>query len=537
MKFTLRLFAIGMILSSTLIAQNLNVTFRSQLQYPGETLANICGYVDAQGNEYALVGASKGLSIVKVTNPSSPVKVIQISGPDNLWKEIKVRGKYAYVTSEGGGGLQIVNLTSLPNAAGIVSKYWTGDGAIAGQLNKIHSLHIDNNFVYLYGSNLFSGGPVVADISDPWNPTYVGNYQNSTSAYVHDGYVRNDTLYAAHVYDGFYSIVDFSDKSNPIELASQDTPTKFTHNTWLSTNSKILFTTDENSSSYLTSYDITNLNNIQELDRIQATPGSGSIVHNTHIIKVAGNDYAVTSWYKDGFTIADAGRPQNLIQVGNYDSYPSGSGSGFEGAWGVFPYLPSGTIVVSNIHEGLFVFTPTYKRACYLEGIVTDSITGAPINGAAIQILSTSVSETSKLTGEYATGYANSGTYTALYSKTGYISRNITINLVAGQVLTRNVKLAKIGTGIKDGIVFNALLSAYPNPFTNEITIQYDLNEGNYSSTIQVYDITGKVVEQLNLNENKGIVVLNPKINAGIYFVRIINIAGASAPIKIVKLK
>jgi len=104
-----------------MFAQNMNVTFRAQLQYPNETLANICGYVDSLGNEYALVGAQKGMSIVDVTNPSAPVNLVQIPGPDNLWKEIKVRGKYAYVTSEGGQGLQIINLSSLLNVAGIIT--------------------------------------------------------------------------------------------------------------------------------------------------------------------------------------------------------------------------------------------------------------------------------------------------------------------------------------------------------------------------------------------------------------------------------
>ena len=229
------------------IAQNTNVALQSQLSYPNQTCANICGYVDLSGNEYALVGASLGMSIVNVTNPANPFEVIQIPGPNNLWKEIKVRGNYAYVTSEGGGGLQIVNLSSLPNASGIIYHNWTGDGTITGQLNTIHALHIDGDFVYLYGSNLFNGGAIAANLTDPWNPTFVGEYQvgAGNSAYVHDGFVRNDTLYAGHIYSGYFSVVDFTNKANPIELVNQFTPNNFTHNTWLSTNSKILFTTDE----------------------------------------------------------------------------------------------------------------------------------------------------------------------------------------------------------------------------------------------------------------------------------------------------
>ena len=44
--------------------------FRGQLTY-GVTneLANIGGYVDSTGREYALVGCQTGLSIVDVTNP------------------------------------------------------------------------------------------------------------------------------------------------------------------------------------------------------------------------------------------------------------------------------------------------------------------------------------------------------------------------------------------------------------------------------------------------------------------------------------
>lgn len=447
------------LITTSSFAQNLNVVLRSQLTYPGKTCANICGYVDASGNEYALVGVADGMSIVDVTNPAVPVEVKKIPNVDNLWKEIKVYGDYAYVTTEGGGGLQIVNMSSLPNASGVVYQNWTGDGVIAGQLNTIHALHIDGNFAYLYGSNLFNGGAIAVDLTDPWNPTYAGKYQVGVGnqAYVHDGYARNDTLYAGHIYAGYFTVVDFTNKAAPVELAVQYTPNNFTHNTWLSANSKILFTTDEVDNSYLTSYDISNLSNIVELDRIQSNPGSQSIVHNTHIINVAGNDYAVTSWYKDGFTIVDAGRPNNLVQVGNYDTYAA-SGGGFEGTWGVYPYLPSGTIVVSNMEDGLFVFTPTYVRACYLEGVVTDSVTGLPINGATIQINTTSVSDNSNITGNYATGLPSpGGTYSVTYSKAGYISKTITgISLSAGIVTNRNVALAPLQTYTISGQVVKA---------------------------------------------------------------------------------
>ncbi len=467
-------------------AQDLNVTFRAQLTYPGQTCANILGYVDSLNNEYALVGASVGLSIVDVTNPNTPTQVFQHVGPTGssaLWQEIKTKGKYAYVTTEAGGGLQIFNLSSLPNTAGIAFRTYTGNGVIAGQLNSIHALHIDGNYCYLYGSNLFDGGAIVLDITDPWNPVYVGNYSmgvSSSDHYVHDGYVRNDTLYAGHIYTGRCSVVDFTNKSAPVELANFTTPNAFTHNTWLSQDSKTLFTTDEVDNSFLTSYDISDLGNITLLDKIQSNPGSNSMVHNTHIINVAGNDYAVTSWYKDGFTIVDAGRPQNLVQVGNYDTYP-GSGGGSVGNWGVYPFLPSGTIVVSNINEGLFVFTPNYVRACYLEGNIIDSITGLPINGALVEILTTTTNDNSDIGGDYKTGIPSpGGLYNVRYSKAGYNSKIITgLSFAAAMVTIQDVELSPISTFALTGQVIE-VGTGTPIPNAN---VQVSNSSFNFNTT------------------------------------------------------
>ena len=435
MKLFKLVFAFGLVtvFAKISIAQNLNVTFRSQLSYPGQTLANICGYVDSLGNEYALVGASMGMSIVDVTNPSAPVEIMQVPGFDSQWREIKVSGKYAYVTNQAGGGLQIVNLSSLPDTTGVVFQNWLGDGAIAGQLDDSHTLHIDGNFVYLYGSNLFNGGALVADISNPWTPTYVGNFEKPGAPYIHDGYVRNDTMYGCHIYQGFFTVVDFTNKSAPVELATQVTPNNFTHNSWLSTDSKTLFTTDEVDGSFVTAYNISNLASIVELDRIQSNPGSNSIGHNVHINQVLGNDYAVTSWYKDGFIIIDAGRPQNLVQVANYDTYVGGGG-GFAGDWGVYPNLPSGTIVVSNIGEGLFVFSPTYVRACYLEGIITDTSCGIPLFNVDISVAAAGISDSTDVAGNYRTGTPLPGTYSVTFSKSGYITQ-----IISGVVLTPGV--------------------------------------------------------------------------------------------------
>lgn len=413
------------------------MTFRSQLTYPGQELANIWGYADATGNEYALVGHTSGLSIVNVTDPDNPAQVQLVNGTWSYWREVRTWQNYAYVVTEGGTlGLQIINLSVLPGS--VTTKYWKGSGAINNLLNKAHSLQITDGYLYLNGTNLFGGRTIIVSLADPWNPVYMGVISGT---YVHDGYVRNDTLWACNIYQGYVSVFNVANKNSPQLINTQNTPNNFPHNTWLNSSGSVLFTTDEVSNSWLSSFDVSDVGNITLLDKVQVTPGSGSIVHNTHVH----NDYAVTSWYRDGVAVVDAARPDNLIVVGHYDTSPF-AGNGFNGCWGVYPYLPSGNILASDIEGGLFVLTPNYVRGCYLEGIVTDSLTGSPLSNALVQIVSTNVSENTKITGQYKTGLAAAGNYNVTFSRTGYISKTINVNLSNGVLTTLNVQLAPVGT-------------------------------------------------------------------------------------------
>ena len=72
----------------------------------------------------------------------------------------------------------------------------------------------------------------------------------------------SDVYKRQHIYPGFFAVVDVTNKANPLLLATQTTPTAFTHNTWLSDDHKTLFTTDENNYSFLGAFDISDLSNI-----------------------------------------------------------------------------------------------------------------------------------------------------------------------------------------------------------------------------------------------------------------------------------
>ncbi len=453
MKRIVLLLTICFFYSNFNTAQNYNLTLKSTVNWSGKYVANIWGFAK-NGKEYALVGVSNGMVVVDVTDANAPVIVKQLTDTiTSLWREIKTYGNYAFVTSEGSsptghGGVGIANLTNLPDTA-IPFKKYHGDAGILNKLKQSHALHVDTTkgYCYIYGATgLANGGAIALNLNvDPYNPQFAGM---QTTRYIHDGYIDNDTMYAGELLNGV-RIVNFANKSAPVSLATFQTPNSFCHNTWPSNNKDYLFTTDEKEASYLAAYDVSDIGNITELDKIQPTPGSGSIVHNTYI---KGN-HAITSWYRDGFTITDISRPGNLIQVARYDTYPEGAGNGFQGCWGVYPYLPSGNILVTNITnsaigEGsntgkLFVFTPDYKNACFLEGTVTDTFTNLQLNGVDVKINHTDPlnGTTTGISGSYATGQVTPGTVTVTYSKTGYVSKTISADLTAGGLTIKNVQL------------------------------------------------------------------------------------------------
>lgn len=470
-------------LSQTSFAQNSNMQLRSSITFPGQTLANICGWTSPDGKEYALVGASKGLVIVDITNPDAPVQIVQIPGPDNLWKEIKTYSHYAYVTSEGGGGVQIVDLNGLPSATLTYHNY-TGTGEIEGQMGAIHALHIDvtKGFLYTFGGN-FSHAMVHDLKADPYNPVYVGKFDQL--GYIHDGYADNDTLYSCHIYSGLLAIVDMRVKTAPVLLGTVQTPGKFTHNSWILSDRKHIFTTDETTPSFLTSYDISDPSDIKELDRFSIDNGNDSYGHNTHVI----NDYAVTSWYTGGVVITDMHRPANIVKVGHYDTWP-GTGATFDGCWGAFPYFPSGNIVASNIENPaqMFVVSPTYKRACYLEGIVRNGCNNQPLIDATVQIVGGEAPvEPTNNQGLLKTGQVTPGTYSVVISKSGYVSQTITVNLITAEVATFDITLQPLSSASVNGTVTDAVTNL---PLAGIPVTLYN--------SIQTYNLTSNVNGQFS---------------------------------------
>ncbi|MFN3939308.1 MAG: hypothetical protein ACK4IY_01895, partial [Chitinophagales bacterium] len=299
----------------------------------------------------------------------------------------------------------------------------------------------------LFGYNVVTGlkGVYIVDVSaDPMHPDFIDVYDD---IYFHDGFVRNDTLWVAEIYDGRFEIFDIADKSNFISLGYAGTPALTTHNCEPSADGKYLFTTDEFFTGYIGAFDISDFNDIKLLDKIKHGDVLQAVPPNVHIK----DNFLVASHYSEGVVIIDATRPETLVETGHFDTSPAGPDSFFEGAWEVYPYLSSGLLLVSDIQEGLFVLEPEYKRAAYLEGIAADAITFETKPNALVQIMGTDISDYTDLAGMFAMGTGVPGVYDIKISAEGCELKVFEdISLLAGETMVLNALLDCGSTAVSE---------------------------------------------------------------------------------------
>ncbi len=414
-----------------------------------EASNDIWGYVDQNGIEYAIMGTQNTTKVYSLEDPSNPIERASIPGAFTTWRDIKTFNNHAYVTTDQGGstdGLLIIDLNGAPEL--ITHTFWKpfiDFNSISGQLATCHNLYIDESgYCYLAGcGTIGEGGIIILDLNtDPKEPIVVGIEDEH---YSHDVYVKDNLMYCSEIYRGTITIYDISDRSNPTFVSNAPTSLDFTHNAWLSDDQTTVFTTDERGNAFVDAFDLSDLMDPKKIDSFQPieTKNRGVIPHNTHFI----DDYLVTSWYTDGVVITDVSDPSNMIKVGSYDTF-LGNDGGFSGCWGVYPWLPSGNIIASDINSGLYVLKPTYTRASRLEGKAIEQGTGIPISGVQVEILNARANEgNTDAAGDYKLGVTLDPTEATfknvVFSHPEYEILTLSTNLDNGGVTTLNVELTK----------------------------------------------------------------------------------------------
>ncbi len=323
------------------------------------------GYTSPSGREYAIMGLSHGAAFVEITDPANPQVLNIIPHTGSLWGDIKVHGAYAYVVNEGGGGLQVVDMTQIDN--GLVTLVNTV--TLNGVLNTTHNLAVDNDSarLYLCGSNAPTSGMVIFSVANPAAPQYLGSY---SGVYVHDAHVvtySNGPLAGRQIAycfvgDRGIDIVDVTNPSNTIRLSRTTySGLSYSHQGWVDVERQILFMDDELDEGNVVNVTTTRVFDVSEpefpVNLGTFTTGLPAIDHNMYFHE----GFVYQANYRSGLRIWDTRNSvTNPVQVGWFDTYAANDNPSFNGAWSVFPFFESGTVIVSDIEGGLFVLDPSF---------------------------------------------------------------------------------------------------------------------------------------------------------------------------------
>jgi len=520
----LSLFLPALLMLQSLSAQNLQRI--GHLSYdPPIKLAGCWHHVDNSGGEWALVGTSKGLSIVDLDDPTQPVERFTVPGLTNNWREVRTWEGYAYVGSEAlTSGITIVNLNYLPDS--IQWKVWRGDGFFDSLVIKSHTVQAEDGYLYIFGGASISNGAVIASLSDPWNPRILSKY---AANYVHDGFIRGDTLWTSEFYQAQIGVVDISDKTNPVLLTTLSTPGGANHNTGLSEDSKTLFSSHESTGAPLLSFDVSNLDDIRMLDSYLPSKKPDGEVHNVRVVQ---GDFLVCPSYRGQLTIVDGSQPDNLIEIA-WDSL------GTSLVWDADPYLPSGILFATTKNEGLFIYQPTYTHAAWIQGLVTDAATGFPLAGAKVFVLNSPNADTTGANGVYKTGAAASGAYTLRAERVGYQTKVISnVSLLSGSIATLNFALLPLIVRTEE-IENEPFVNVSPTPFLDFVRVEFP--DGSpfreETATLRLSDFSGKTILEKKADAG-GITLLEGLKNLPPqgYLLHVANEKGLSKVVKVVKL-
>ena len=538
MKNSFLLFCLFEVFSMSLFAQgNQNLSLLAKIEYD-VTLSDVWGYTNENGQEFALVGIENGTSILDLTTPTAPVEVARVPGGISFWKDIKTYQNRAFVVGEYPQGLQIIDLENLPNTIDSSDyRFWNTINPQVGRISACHNIYIEEEtgIAYLSGCSGNGSGVIIVDIK-PEVPVYLGK---TNTGYSHDVYVRNDTIYSSDINEGVFTIIDATNKIAPNTITNQSTPSRFTHNTWLSDNGKTLFTTDEVNDASVTAYDISDLRDIRLLDRFfpNGTRGTGLIPHNVHVK----NDFLVTSYYTEGVIITDASRPNNLVQVGSFDTF-DGPNNSFFGTWGAFPFFESDIVLASDIENGLHILQAKYTRATFFEGMVIDSTTNEPISNVKIEGVNRGVvvlESRTGIQGDFEIGTTQTGNINVTFSKPEYQSKTITTRFESGIPISQNIALLPIdstdNTTSLESLHLLSNFEASPNPFREELTINFNLVNSINEAQFILTDIMGRVIKKVELEKTKDKLSISNEIAKGIYFGQIHADNKWSNSIKIIK--
>jgi choice-of-anchor B domain-containing protein len=433
---------------------------------------------------------------VEVTDPANPREVATITGRTSSWREVKIYQEFhvptnrfrafAYVTTEANGaGVQVINLGGLPNTVTLATTLTDTGSQHTDYVSNIDyatnmALPGTQAFLWLAGSNVGNGSWRVYSLANAAQPQFIRQAPTGTQ-YVHDAtsllITDQRTTQCAFGHNPCEVYVDFNestvdlwdvtDKAQPVMLSS--TPysnASYTHSGWPSADQRHIFVHDELEESrrgLFTQIYTMNVDSLINPFIVASYQGPDTTTDHNGYTK---GSLLYVSHYRRGLVIFDASTPSQLREIGHFDTFlaPSANTAGFDGAWGVYPFLPSGTILISDINNGLFILrdrTASLAQSAGQVGYVGTSASANENAGTARIVVRRNTGFAGAVSMDYAT---SDGTATA---GADYTAASGTLSWPAGDLGERTISV----------------------PLTND-----SLDEANETFRITLSNATGGVV-------------------------------------------
>lgn len=349
----------------------------------GVKLNDVWGWTDSTtGRDYAIVGLHDRTSFVDVTDAFNPRYLGNLPMTEGangaVWRDIKVYRNHAFIVADGAGqhGMQVFDLTRLRNVDGEPGEFT--EDAHYDRIASTHNIAINEQTGFAYavgargGGETCGGGLHMIDIREPTNPTFAGCFADSETGRRGTGYSHDAQCIVYNGPDEDYlgreicfglnetalSIADVTDKEAPVAISRATYPNVgYAHQGWITDDHRYFFSDDEldeiagtvdNTRTLV--WDIADLDDPVLVKEYFATTSS-----TDHNLYIRGNRMYQSN-NTAGLRIVDISDPTNPVEVGYFDTFPSGDDvPGFHGTWSNYPYFESGVILATGRREGLFI--------------------------------------------------------------------------------------------------------------------------------------------------------------------------------------
>jgi len=342
------------------------------------------GWTDPVTNrEIAILGRTDGTSFVDITDPANPRYLGNLpktkGTPSAAWRDMKVYKDHAYIVADNAGehGVQVFDLTRLRTVR--TPQTFTPD-LTYDRINSAHNIvaNEETGFMYVVGGSgggeTCGGGHHAIDVREPKKPKFAGCFGDDKTGRAGTGYSHDSQCVLYKGPDSKFvgreicigsnetaiSIADVTDKKNPVYISRASYPNvAYAHQAWLTDDHKFLYLNDEGDESAgqgeAAKGTRTLVWDVQDLsDPVLVKEHVGTSRAIDHNLYVKG-DRMYQANYTSGLRILDISDPRNPKEVGFLDTHPGDTGApSFDGAWSVYPYFKSGSIVVTSIGEGVF---------------------------------------------------------------------------------------------------------------------------------------------------------------------------------------